>query len=194
MCELTQTALKGFLAQKFKDENDCDETTELDLDIPKSEKFSFAECPPFTHPFVQLDEDLTSITAATIEAKILAKSFKDKLLHILLQTSCFSPRWHASKVSILQFNTISFWLQSSMVHLNVTPEHKKKPEQKVRLPFFNNQVEDLVSVLGMSIDLETANDSQILLAIFKTKNIFSVTYDTVSNMMMMITMMMRNRG
>ena len=33
MCQLTQTALKGFLAQKFKGENDCSETTELDQAI-----------------------------------------------------------------------------------------------------------------------------------------------------------------
>ncbi|CAB4008934.1 Hypothetical predicted protein, partial [Paramuricea clavata] len=30
LCQLTQTALKGFLAQKFKDENDCSDTTELE--------------------------------------------------------------------------------------------------------------------------------------------------------------------
>ena len=30
LCQLTQTALKGFLAQKCKDENDCPDTTELD--------------------------------------------------------------------------------------------------------------------------------------------------------------------
>ena len=33
MCQLTQTALKGFLAQKYKDENDCSDTTELDEDV-----------------------------------------------------------------------------------------------------------------------------------------------------------------
>ena len=30
LCKLTEIALKGFLAQKFKDENDCPDTTELD--------------------------------------------------------------------------------------------------------------------------------------------------------------------
>ena len=33
LCQLTRTALKGFLARKFKDENDCSDTTELDNDI-----------------------------------------------------------------------------------------------------------------------------------------------------------------
>ncbi|CAB4029508.1 Hypothetical predicted protein [Paramuricea clavata] len=33
LCQLTQTALKGFLAQKFKDENDCSDTTELEQGI-----------------------------------------------------------------------------------------------------------------------------------------------------------------
>jgi hypothetical protein len=33
LCQLTQTALKGFLAQKFKDENDCSYTSQLDQEI-----------------------------------------------------------------------------------------------------------------------------------------------------------------
>ena len=33
MCQLAETALKGFLAQKFKDENHCPNTTELNQDI-----------------------------------------------------------------------------------------------------------------------------------------------------------------
>ncbi|CAB4021736.1 Hypothetical predicted protein, partial [Paramuricea clavata] len=36
--ELDATALKGFLAQKFKDENDCSDTTELDQDIEAGKK------------------------------------------------------------------------------------------------------------------------------------------------------------
>ncbi len=38
LCQLTQTALKGFLAQKFKNENDCSDTTELDQDIETGQK------------------------------------------------------------------------------------------------------------------------------------------------------------
>ncbi|CAB4012614.1 Hypothetical predicted protein [Paramuricea clavata] len=38
LCQLTQTALKGFLAQKFKNENDCSGTTELDQDIEAGQK------------------------------------------------------------------------------------------------------------------------------------------------------------
>ena len=38
MCQLTETALKGFLAQKFKDENDCLNATELDQDIEAGNK------------------------------------------------------------------------------------------------------------------------------------------------------------
>ncbi|CAB4010673.1 ATP-dependent DNA helicase PIF1, partial [Paramuricea clavata] len=44
LCELTQTALKGFLAQKFKDENDCSDTTELDLDIHAGKKAADTAC------------------------------------------------------------------------------------------------------------------------------------------------------
>ena len=38
MCQFTETALKGFLAQKFKDENDCSDATELDRDIEAGQK------------------------------------------------------------------------------------------------------------------------------------------------------------
>ena len=44
MCRLTQTALRGFLAQKFKDVNDCLGTTELDKDIEAGKKASDTEC------------------------------------------------------------------------------------------------------------------------------------------------------
>ena len=44
MCQLTQTALKGFLAQKFKDENDCSDTTELDQDIEAGQKAADTVC------------------------------------------------------------------------------------------------------------------------------------------------------
>ena len=43
VCQLTQTALKGFLAQKFKDENDSD-TTELDQDIEAGQKAADTVC------------------------------------------------------------------------------------------------------------------------------------------------------
>ncbi len=38
MCQLTQTTLKGFLAQKFKDENDSPDTAELEQDIEAGQK------------------------------------------------------------------------------------------------------------------------------------------------------------
>ena len=44
MCHLTKTALKAFLAQKFKDENDCLDTTELDQDIEAGQKAADTVC------------------------------------------------------------------------------------------------------------------------------------------------------
>ena len=44
LCQLTQTALKGFLAQKFKDENDCSDTAELDQDIESGHKAADTVC------------------------------------------------------------------------------------------------------------------------------------------------------
>ncbi|CAB3984730.1 Hypothetical predicted protein [Paramuricea clavata] len=44
LCQLTQTALKGFLAQKFKDENDCSDTTELDQAIEAGQKAADTVC------------------------------------------------------------------------------------------------------------------------------------------------------
>ncbi|CAB4024278.1 Hypothetical predicted protein [Paramuricea clavata] len=44
LCQLTQTALKGFLAQKFKNENDCSDTTELDQDIEADQQAADTVC------------------------------------------------------------------------------------------------------------------------------------------------------
>ena len=44
LCQLTQTALKGFLAQKFKDQNDCPDTSEVDQDIEAGEKAAHTVC------------------------------------------------------------------------------------------------------------------------------------------------------
>ena len=44
MCQLTQTALKGLSAQKFKNENDCLHTTELDQDIETGNKAADLAC------------------------------------------------------------------------------------------------------------------------------------------------------
>ena len=44
LCQLTQTALKGFLAQQFKDENDCPDPTELDQDIEAGQNASDTVC------------------------------------------------------------------------------------------------------------------------------------------------------
>ncbi len=44
LCQLTQTALQGFLAQKFKDENDCSDTTELDQDIEAGQRAADTVC------------------------------------------------------------------------------------------------------------------------------------------------------
>ena len=44
LCQLTQTALKGFLAQKYKDENDCSDTTELDEDVEAGQRAAETVC------------------------------------------------------------------------------------------------------------------------------------------------------
>ena len=44
MCQLTQTALKGFLAEKVKDENDCPDTSQLDQDIEAGKKAADTAC------------------------------------------------------------------------------------------------------------------------------------------------------
>ena len=44
LCQITQTALKGFLAQQFKDENDCPDPTELDQDIEAGQNASDTVC------------------------------------------------------------------------------------------------------------------------------------------------------
>ena len=44
LCERTQTALKGFLAQKFLEENGCPDTTELDQDIEAGKKAADTAC------------------------------------------------------------------------------------------------------------------------------------------------------
>ena len=44
LCQLTETALKGFLAQKVKDENDSCDTTELDQDIEAGQKAADTVC------------------------------------------------------------------------------------------------------------------------------------------------------
>ena len=44
LCRLTQTALKGFLAQKLKDENDFPDTSELDQDIETGQKAADTVC------------------------------------------------------------------------------------------------------------------------------------------------------
>ena len=43
-CQLTQTALKGFLAQKFKDENDRPDTTELNQNIEAGKEAAERAC------------------------------------------------------------------------------------------------------------------------------------------------------
>ena len=44
LCQLTQTALKGFLARKYKDENDCSDTTELDEDVEAGQRAAETVC------------------------------------------------------------------------------------------------------------------------------------------------------
>ena len=44
LCKLTEIALKGFLAQKFKDENGCPDTTELDQDIEAGQTAADTVC------------------------------------------------------------------------------------------------------------------------------------------------------
>ena len=44
LCQLTQTALKGFLAQQFKNENDCSDTNEIDQDIEAGQKAGDTVC------------------------------------------------------------------------------------------------------------------------------------------------------
>ena len=44
LCQLTQIALKGFLAQQFKNENDCSDSNEIDQDIEAGQKAGDTVC------------------------------------------------------------------------------------------------------------------------------------------------------
>jgi hypothetical protein len=44
LCQLAKTALKGFLAQKYKDENTVVDTTELDQDIETGNEAADTAC------------------------------------------------------------------------------------------------------------------------------------------------------
>ena len=44
LCQLTETALKGFLAQKFKEDNNCSDTAELDQEIEAGQRAANTVC------------------------------------------------------------------------------------------------------------------------------------------------------
>ena len=54
LCQLTQTTLKGFLAQKFKDDNDSPDTIELDNDIEAGQRAADIVCQYVELAIIQL--------------------------------------------------------------------------------------------------------------------------------------------
>ena len=140
--------------------------TDRYLNTTKTEKFTYTETGPFTHPLVDVAEELSVITSMTWTGRILG------IQQVVKTRSCRS----CGKTVNEQANGVLGECSSCKMSqvLSLCPAHwflkalvknVNKTEEKLKLSFYPNDVKQLVEKLGITIDLDEAKEDDILIEI-----------------------------
>lgn len=158
------------------------------LNTAKTEKFTFKELEPFTQPLVQVHEDL-SLSTTTWTAKILGIHRATK------QSTCVS----CNKIVTPQSNGILAECTSCKMtqvlsscpvqwYLKIFVQNTDKVEQKHKLSFYSNLASQLLNILEVKLDLATATETDMKVAILQKQKSIIVTFDTFNHKVTDITL------
>ncbi|XP_015779239.1 PREDICTED: uncharacterized protein LOC107357102 [Acropora digitifera] len=160
------------------------------LNTAKDVPFQFTETSPFTQQLVDVNAELASMVASTINGKIIG------FLQINNSIGCISCKkkvipnpdnqdlGKCEDCNLMQIvsSCTTQWFMRILVQSSTNPsEHR-------RLTLFNKQVEELVTLMNLNLDLNSVTETDISLAILKKNKPIKITFDSHSNKIQTITM------
>ena len=155
--------------------------TDRYLNTAKTEKFTYTETEPFTHPLVDVAEELSVITSMTWTGQILGIQQVVKTLScrscgktVNEQANGVLGECSSCKMSQVLSSCSAHWFLKAQV------ENVNKTGEKLKLSFYPNDVKQLVEKLGITIDLDEAKEDNILIEVLLAQKNISVTFDSVT--------------
>lgn len=147
------------------------------LNTAKDVPFQFTETSPFTQPLVDVNAELASMVASTINGKIIG------FLQINNSIGCISCKkkvipnsdnkdlGKCEDCNLIQIvsSCATQWFMHILVQSSTNPGEQRK------LILFNKQVEELVTLLNLNLDLNSVNETDITLAILKENKPVTIT-------------------
>lgn len=153
------------------------------LNTAKDVPFQFTETSPFAQPLVDVNAELASLVASTINGKIIG------FLQINNSIGCISCKrkvipnsenkdlGKCEDCNLIQIvsSCATQWFMRILVQSSTNPNEQRK------LTLFNKQVEELVALMNLNLDLNSVSETEITLAILKENKPVTITYDSHSN-------------
>ena len=153
------------------------------LNTAKDVPFQFTETSPFIEPLVDVNAELASMVASTINGKIIG------FLQINNSIGCISCKkkvvpnsdnkdlGKCEDCSLIQIisSCATQWFMRILVQSSTNPSEQRK------LTLYNKQVEELVAHMNLNLDLNNVSETDITFAILKRNIQLKITYDSHSN-------------
>ena len=147
------------------------------INTPKSEKFSFDEVEKFERDLVPIENDMVSLTMATVHGKIVGVMNVSKSVVCI---SCFkkvTPK--TDKVGNCESCKVMQFLNSCPRHWYLRVLVQTNENKKLRLSMFNQCVQSLVELLGSeNCDLKHISEDDLMLYILESEKSFVIDYET----------------
>ena len=160
------------------------------LNTAKDVPFQFTETLPFTQQLVDVNAELASMVASTINGKIIGFQQINNSIGCIsckkkvIPNSDNKDLGKCEDCNLIQIvsSCATQWFMRILVQSSTNPSEQR------RLTLFNKQVEELVTLMNLNLDLNSVTETDLTLVILKKNKPIKITFDSHSNKIQTITM------
>lgn len=159
------------------------------LNTPKGEEFIATETTPFKKPLVQVQQGLFDMVSSTISGKIIG------IQQTTNTRSCISCKkqvlpcpddddlGECQSCKLVQMLTAC----GTQWYLRLLVQSSTNQAERKRLSFYNQEVQQLMDVLNITLNLDTATERDMVKTILKANQTVEITFDTFTGKVTAIT-------
>lgn len=152
------------------------------LNTPKNETFEANETTQFDHPLVEIDVNL-GVTSTTITGKVIGVQ---EVVKTLCCVNCKKNVIPVPGDDLLgQCNGCNSMQVvdacEKKCSFRLLLQSTENPLEKRRLVFYNQEVQQLKDILGLSLDINTSSERNVMVAILQAAKEIKVTFDSMTS-------------
>lgn len=159
------------------------------LNTPKGKEFTATETTAFKKPLVQVQQCLFDMVSSTISGKIIGIQQTNNTRSCI---SCKKPvlpcaddddLGECQSCKLVQILTAC----GTQWYLRLLVQSSTNQAERKRLVFYNQEVQQLMDVLNITLNLDTATERNIVKTILKANQTVEITFDTFTGKVTGIT-------